>query len=166
MAKTCTVCGAQIAEVAAFCTVCGAPLPADIKSEQPAATAVTADTFFPASAARPTKTIHNSADMMLQNGNNAVAGTGYFFWSMLLYSIPVVGFIVCLITAVAAKNENKRHFAKAILVWYVIGLVFAVIASLLIKLFGSYVINYIKANLEGQFGDLSELLSQFPSFGG
>ena len=42
-----------------------------------------------------------------------VVGTGWFFGMMLLFAIPVIGWLVCLITALAAKNENKKHFAKA-----------------------------------------------------
>lgn len=140
MSKTCSACGAQRAADTDFCTECGAPTPA--------------------------APITGSGEIIPKKGTDEIVRAGYFFWSMLLYSIPVVGFTVCLISAVAAKNENKKHFAKAVLVWYIVGLVLAVIACLLIGLFGSSVISYLKTTIEGQFAVLSEILSQLPSFCG
>ncbi|MFR5903038.1 MAG: hypothetical protein ACLUIO_26795, partial [Neglectibacter timonensis] len=56
-----------------------------------------------------------------------VVGTGAFFGLIFLFAIPVIGWLACLIMAFASKNKNIKHYARAMLIWIVIGLVFAVI---------------------------------------
>ena len=60
-------------------------------------------------------------------------GTGAYFGLMFLFAIPVLGWIVCLICAFAMKNKNIRNFARAQLIWMVIGLIFSGILFLVGK---------------------------------
>ncbi len=56
--------------------------------------------------------------------------TAGYFWLMLLYSIPLIGFIAMLIFSFAAKNKNLRNFGRAHLVWIVVCLVLTIILVL------------------------------------
>jgi len=51
-----------------------------------------------------------------------------FFGLILLFSLPMVGWIICLVMAFAAKNENVRHFARANMIWILIGLLLSAVA--------------------------------------
>jgi hypothetical protein len=56
----------------------------------------------------------------------AVVGTGTYFWMSVLFTLPVVGWIVCLVTAFAAKRVNLRNYARAVLIMLIIGAMFSV----------------------------------------
>lgn len=83
---------------------------------------------------------------------------------IFVYAIPVVGWLACLISAFASKNENKKHFAKAMLMWLIIGLLLSVAAYFVCRWLGGMLTDYINAEFGGQFGDLKELLEQFNQF--
>lgn len=59
-------------------------------------------------------------------------GTGLFFWSMLLCSIPVLGILFTLIFSLIPINKNFKHFARAILAWYVIGLIIFLVFAIIV----------------------------------
>jgi len=65
---------------------------------------------------------------------------------MLLYSIPIVGFIMLIVNALAEDNINKRNFARSylwlMLVSFIIWLVFFIIAIVIGVVAGSGNINY------------------------
>jgi hypothetical protein len=56
----------------------------------------------------------------------AVMGTGAYIGHSILFAIPVVGWLICVIMAFSAKNLNKRHYARAVLIFLVIGAVLSV----------------------------------------
>ena len=93
-----------------------------------------------------------------------VVGTGWFFGMMLLFAIPVIGWLVCLITALAAKNENKKHFAKAMLIWLIIGLVLAVVGYFVFRWLGGALMDYINQATDGAFGEWGDIFEQFKQF--
>lgn len=169
MAKLCTNCGREIAEGVAFCTECGTKAPAEaaatteIKNEPPK-TAPLKQTNTPPIQPQPAYQQPAPAVDAPPAGKYGVVGTGYFFGMMFLYAIPVIGWLVCLITTLAAKNENKKHFAKAMLIWLIIGLVLAVVGYFVFRWLGGMLTDYINAEFGGQFGDLQELLEQFKQF--
>ena len=74
---------------------------------------------------------------------------------MFLYALPVIGFLVCLIMGFAAKNKNLKHFARAILIWILVGLILFAIISIAVYF------------LIGSLGDLAglDLGSLFEGFG-
>lgn len=53
----------------------------------------------------------------------APVSTGAFFGYKLLYGIPVIGWILCLVFSFTQKNVNKRNFARATLISLIISLV-------------------------------------------
>jgi len=93
----------------------------------------------------------------VQNPANNPAGTGSFFGLMLLFSIPIVGFIASIVTIFAAKNKSIKNFAKATLIWQIISLaVFALVVAGIVMLVNT--IEQMVTELVGsQFGNLGEL---------
>lgn len=43
-----------------------------------------------------------------------------YFGLSILYSIPIIGFIVLLVNAIGAENVNKRNYARSYFCWLVI----------------------------------------------
>ena len=60
-----------------------------------------------------------------------VVSTGGFFWLDLLYLIPGIGLLACIIIALAAKNLNIKHHACAKLVELLVLFVLLIILSIL-----------------------------------
>jgi len=58
--------------------------------------------------------------------------TSKYFWLAFLSAIPVLGFIVTLLLAIAGRNRNVKNFEKAILAYYIIGLIICLIAIIVI----------------------------------
>ena len=116
MAKFCTNCGKELHDGATFCTECGAKMnePSPVPQQQ-------YTQYIPQPEQRP------------QGGKYGVASTASFFWLMLLFALPVIGWICCIVFAFAPQNENIKHYARAILLWAVVGIV----AMLLIFTFAS-----------------------------
>ncbi len=54
---------------------------------------------------------------------NGIVSTGMFFGLMFLYSIPVIGWLVCLILCFAPKKQSLKNYSRAAMIWIVIGLV-------------------------------------------
>lgn len=160
MIRFCTSCGKEIPDGVAFCTECGAAAPTEAKTQQLPPQAAPA----PAQTAAPTPVYaQNSADQP-PTGKYGVVGTGTYFGLMFLFAIPVIGWLICIIMAFASKNENKKHFAKAMMIWLIIGIVLSVVGYFVFRWLGGMLTDYINAEFGGQFGDLQELLEQFKQF--
>ena len=57
------------------------------------------------------------------NAANKVAGVGTFFGLQLLFSLPIIGLIACIICAFAPENQNVKNYARATLIWLLIAVV-------------------------------------------
>ena len=92
---------------------------------------------------------------------SAITDSGNYIVMMLLFSIPVVGWIACIIMSVASKNRNRRNFAKAMLVFLIIGIVLAVIGYFLFswvwEVVVEYAQGYISETTGGAVSGLDEL---------
>jgi len=166
MAKFCTECGKEIAAGVAFCTECGTKAPADpvsattetvteakdTKVETPVVHTPTAQSY----QAQQTYTAPPAADP-----TSKVVGTGAYFGLMLLFAIPIIGQIACLIMAFAPKNKNIKHFARAMLIWTVIAVVLLGILVAVISLLTNSLMDYINQLTDGQFSDFGDLFGQF-----
>ena len=62
---------------------------------------------------------------------NAVVTTGAFFGLNLLFSLPAVGWIICLIMAFAPKNKNIKNFARSKLIWIIIAIILGAICGII-----------------------------------
>ena len=69
--------------------------------------------------------------------------TAGFFWTMFLFGIPVIGWIICVLTAFIAKNDNRRNFARANLIWLLIFIIIAVAGVIWYFIFGKEVIGQL-----------------------
>ena len=58
--------------------------------------------------------------------------TSKYFWLAFLSAIPFIGFFVTLLLSIAGRNRNVKNFEKAILAYYIIGLVLCLIAIIVI----------------------------------
>ena len=63
----------------------------------------------------------------LAGSRYAVMSTGAFILLSILFAIPLIGQIACIIMAFGAKNLNRRNFARATLIFMIIGLVISVV---------------------------------------
>lgn len=138
MAKFCTECGAPLKEGATFCSACGAKAPAEKKPEAAPETPAapqpayqTQQTYTPsAPAAQP-------------------VSTAYYFWMMLLFAVPVIGLIVCLVTAFSGEDASRKNFSRAALIWIVVGAVLAVVAVVALALLSNAAMPIIRSSFEG-----------------
>lgn len=185
MSRFCTNCGMEIADGIAFCTECGTPAPAekpklpDEKTPEktpsaggdapmrkpPEVTPPPQQTYRP----QPQQTYQQPAyappavmqDAKPKGGRYGVVGTGAFFGLMLLFAIPVIGWIACIVMAFASKNENIKHFARAMLIWLIIAAVLCAAMYFLFAWLGNLLKDLINEATGGQFGDWKDLFEQF-----
>lgn len=131
MAKDCCKkCGAVL-NGAQICPICGTAV---IRSQPPSASAsvpIDADQY---------------AEIPPRKGSPySVMSTGSFMGSVLLFSIPVVGFIFMVVWACGGcKNRNKRNFARAYLLCALIGIAVAAIIATVFSLLGIPVVDRIQ----------------------
>ena len=132
MAKFCTECGAPLKEGATFCSACGAKAPAEKKPEAAPETPAapqpvyqTQQTYTPsAPAAQP-------------------VSTAYYFWMMLLFAVPVIGLIVCLVTAFSGDDTSRKTFSRAVLIWILVAIVLSIIVAIAIAAVGGSIMNIL-----------------------
>ena len=178
MAKFCTECGKEIKEGVAFCTECGTKAPADPVTATTETVTEAKDTkvetpvvHTPAQSYQAQQTYTQPAP----DPTSKVVGTGAYFGLMLLFAIPIIGQIACLIMAFAPKNKNIKHFARAQLIWMVIAIVLIGILVALLSVLTNTLMDFIKESTGGEFsnwgdifsnlGDLEGLTEQFQNGG-
>ena len=84
-----------------------------------------------------------------------VVSTMAYFGLALVFSIPVIGFITCLIMTFAARNRNLRHFAASVLIWKVIGLLLTALIGVAVFLLAKSLSVALSAALkDGNFSDI------------
>ena len=111
----CPNCGSQVDNNAAFCTNCGANL-VNVYSEQPSYQAETMKEGYPPQQ-QPVyyrEDIEITEDMLPRKLQPVSVGA--FFGYSILFSIPVVGFIMLLVVAFSSGfKKSLRNYAKSIL---------------------------------------------------
>ena len=143
MARFCTECGAKLKDGAAFCSECGAKVPA---GKQPGAAPETPPQTQAQPAAaeqqtyqpRQTYTVPVSTPPAVQP-----VSTAYYFWMMLLFAIPVVGLIVCLVTAFSGEDASRKNFSHAVLIWILVAIVLSIIVAIAIAAVGGSIMNIL-----------------------
>ena len=181
MAIFCTECGCELRNGTVFCTQCGtkaaqtAPDSRETHRETPVPhpapqrNAPSAPQYTAPSAPQHAPVSQPAAAVPVDK----TVSTGAFFGLMFLFALPVLGWLICLIVAFAAKNKNIKHFARAILIWLVIGLVLSALLSLAINTLIRSVTPYLEQALgglggigsSGGPGELTEVIEQFGSLG-
>ena len=169
MAKFCTECGKEIADGVAFCTECGTKAPADPATATTETVTEAKDTKVeipvvhtpPAQSYQAQQTYTQPAP----DPASKVVGTGAYFGLMLLFAIPIIGQIACLIMAFVPKNKNIKHFARAMLIWTIIGIIIAALVIGGIILLVNTFSDYIAEATGGEFNGLGDLFEQFQNGG-
>ncbi len=122
--------------------------------QQPVTQQVSAET-----QATSTKTVVvNQSD-----AESGVVGTAYFFFMSFIYCIPVLGWIVCLITAFAPKNQTRKNFAKAMLIWLILALIFSISSYFIFRWISGLIVDYANAQFGSNMEDLGELWEEIIS---
>ena len=97
----CPICGSEIPANSKFCTVCGTPVTPPAPPAPPAPpvqpVSMPAPPVVPPVAAPETKLL----------------GPWAYFGLQLLFSIPLVGFILLIVFSVDNSNLNRRNFARS-----------------------------------------------------
>ena len=143
MARFCTECGAKLKDGAAFCSECGAKVPA---GKQPGAAPETPPQTQAQPAAaeqqtyqpRQTYTVPVSTPPAVQP-----ISTAYYFWMMLLFAVPVIGLIVCLVTAFSGEDASRKNFSRAVLIWILVAIVLSIIVAIAIAAVGGSIMNIL-----------------------
>jgi hypothetical protein len=162
-----------------FCTECGKEITATVGAAQPvmasAAVSETASTIQTRQAPPPQPAYQpppsSGYDFPPPKGSKyAPIGTGGYIGMMILFAIPVIGWLACIITAFASGNRNRRNYARAALVFLIIGIVISVA---LYFLFGwawdaarEYIKQYVGEATGGQITDFDGLGGLFDLFKG
>ena len=163
MAKFCTQCGSEIRDGIAFCTNCGAKAEQAAPAPQKMPEITPTPRPAPQPAAPPAPQYTSAPQPKAEIPADKTVTTGTYFGLMFLFSLPILGWLICLIVAFAAKNKNIKHFARAMLIWLVIALVVGALIGLAVNA----LINSATAYLEqamGEFGGL-EGLSELEGLG-
>ena len=143
MARFCTECGAKLKDGAAFCSECGAKVPA---GKQPGAAPETPPQTQAQPAAaeqqkyqpRQTYTVPVSTPPAVQP-----VSTAYYFWMILLFAVPVIGLIVCLVTAFSGEDASRKNFSRAVLIWILVAIVLSIIVAIAIAAVGGSIMNIL-----------------------
>lgn len=85
----------------------------------------------------------------------APVSTGAFFGYKILYGIPVIGWILCIVFSFTQKNVNKRNFARATLIGMIISLVLTCLLAVAAVKVAEVVIEQVA--MEALGGSLEEL---------
>ena len=97
-----------------------------------------------------------------QQANPATQGVisiGGFVGMLILFSIPIIGWIICIIVSIAAKNRNRRNFARAMLIITIIMIVISVILYFVV----GWIWEMFLGTIQGYIDDFTGGL--FPDFG-
>ncbi len=163
----CTECGADIPAEIKFCTSCGNPM-REVAQPVPAMAAATAAAPMPAvqptsqaaprpaytspAQPQPVQTVIN-ADAPPKGSKYAVIGTGAYIGTMFLFCIPIVGWLACVIMAFSSKNLNRRNYARAMLVFLIIGAVLSVALYVVFSWVSEAVMQSLNEATNGMLGD-------------
>lgn len=138
--EVCPQCGTPYRHGVQFCTECGTR-----RAQSPAETNQTPVNPKPARPTQHDPMRANPAPMgvpyspapanaasieddMPRGGAYGVVSTGAFFWLDVLFKLPGLGWLFCIILSFAPKNYNIKHFARSKLVVLVIALICAGLA--------------------------------------
>ena len=161
MAKICLSCSKEYPDSQGFCTECGSKLTE--KAEQQTAAVNSAPNSQPTQAAVLTPPPQNTYSA--QGEVHEVVSTGYYFGMMFVYALPVIGWLICLISSFASKNDNKKHFARAILIWSIIAIVISIGLYFLFSWLGGMLMDYINEAGGTHFREFEDIFEQF-EYGG
>lgn len=130
--KTCPKCNAVNNDVNVFCETCGNALPVENAAPQQAPVYET-----PVQPVNPVYAMPPQFNEDMLPEEYKPVSVGKYIGYSILFSIPVVGFIMLLVTAFSGgTNKSLKNYARAMLVMMVIGVVLGVILGVLMGVLG------------------------------
>ena len=170
MAKFCSECGKEIDAGVSFCSECGKAVNENVMPETEGNTslentpAVNTVEEQPEEVKQPDTSLQpvtvQPADVTPASADTTV-GMGVYFGLIVLFAIPVIGLIACIIMCFAAKNKSIKNYARAKLIWLIIGIVVCAILFAITYIAINTLTDYIKQITNGQFGDILDFIKQF-----
>ena len=118
----CPKCGTEVSDDKAFCPECGNPLKSQAQQNSGAQ-----QTAGEQNGARPHPQVQFQSDtVVLLDEYKPISMWGYFGYE-ILFSIPIVGFIVLIVLSINGKNQNVKNFARSYFCFTIIVLILLVI---------------------------------------
>ena len=139
----CPKCGTEVSDDKAFCPECGNPLKSQAQQasgarqtagaqqasegQQTAGAQQSWQTTGAQNGARPHPQVQFQSDtVVLPDEYKPISMWGYFGYE-ILFSIPIVGFIVLIVLSINGKNQNVKNFARSYFCFTIIVLILLVI---------------------------------------
>ena len=88
------------------------------------------------------------------NTTQGVISVGGYVGTLILFSIPIVGWIACIIMAIVAKNQNRRNLARAMLIIIIIMIAISVVFYFILGWIWEVILEYAQGYVEGATGGL------------
>ena len=106
----------------------------------------------------------NTPIVIDENPTEQVVSVWKYFGMTLLYFIPIVGLIACIVMSIVAKNKNVKNHARGMLIWLglslVIGGIFVGVITVKVTTFVKETISQVEQYVE-TFEQLNELVDTF-----
>lgn len=139
----CPKCGTEVSDDKAFCPECGNPLKSQAQQasgarqtagaqqasegQQTAGAQQSWQATRAQNGARPHPQVQFQSDtVVLPDEYKPISMWGYFGYE-ILFSIPIVGFIVLIVLSINGKNQNVKNFARSYFCFTIIVLILLVI---------------------------------------
>lgn len=145
----CTKCGYENENSSSYCVVCGNKLEVPVQSAPPVYTETPPVSYQnPAytqqPAYNPQQTVYNTQPVyyppvqpQMPDGNKAMSPWAYFAYQ-LLFSLPVVGFIMLLVFSFDDSNLHRRNFARSYWCALLAGVVLTILIVVLLSTTGIF----------------------------
>lgn len=166
MAKICSNCGKELSDNAVFCTECGTKLAIDpvAVSAEPEASPISEPQEAvqpveekkevaqpqPTPAPPPKATQPKVAPAKAQKaadippvGKYAPTSVMAFFGMIVLFSIPIIGWITCFVLCFAAKKQSTKNFARALTILFLVCVILISILTVITVLVLPKLIDYV-----------------------
>ena len=131
--EKCPKCGAALLPGALFCTECGTKLTEEQKQTQEQKTAQPQEQKT-AAAAQTQRQTYIPPVIQGDPAANDVVGVGAYFWLTVLFSIPVIGLLACLLVCFVPRRKSLKNFGRASLIRLLLGLLLLGITGLAFRL--------------------------------
>ena len=106
----CPNCNFESPDTAKFCEKCGAPLPTEPPKPQ--------QTYTYGSAGQNTSTANPytyAAPAATAPEKTETVGFWAFFGLLILFALPFIGWIACIVFCFAPENKSMKNFAREML---------------------------------------------------
>jgi len=163
----CAECGAYVNEGIKFCTECGnamdtgdnADAEAKPRGSQTAEPHPVSPSYYKPAPSPARAEMPAAADK-----TRAVMSTAGFFGWTLLFGIPVLGWLICLISAFTGGNLNRRNYSRALIIFFLIGLAFSILFYLAFNWVFGLLFNDIMGTTNDVLGNVGDMIKLFNSF--